>query len=117
MQRWKTVDAAWRNPPGHSGGLQVADVVDRDTGDNFVIQQSFAPPGGGGEMHQHDDDMQLFYVMSGSLSFDTGTSRFTLEAGEAVLFEPGEPHATLNDSSADSVSLVVTVRRPSANSA
>ena len=112
MLRWRVSEAAWREPPGHSGGLQVSDVVDRSVGDNFVVQHSYAPPGGAGAMHVHDDDAQLFYVMQGSLSFDTGAERFTLDAGEAVLFMPGEQHATMNDSTADSRSLVVTVRVP-----
>jgi quercetin dioxygenase-like cupin family protein len=62
-------------------------------------------------MHVHEGDAQLFYVMSGRLTFDTGDDRFTLSAGEAVLFEPGEQHATANDGTTSSSSLVVTVER------
>ena len=38
-----------------------------------------------------------------------GKERFTLKAGQAVLFEPRDPHATLNEGSGDSVSLVITI--------
>jgi quercetin dioxygenase-like cupin family protein len=48
-------------------------------------------------------------VIQGELTFDTGKERFTLQAGQAVLFEPKDPHATLNEGSDDSVSLVITV--------
>lgn len=117
MLRWKSSEASWRNPPGHSGGLRVSDVVDRATGGNFIIQQSVAPPGGKGDMHVHDDEAQLFFVMAGSLGFETGADRFVLNAGEAVLFEPGEPHATENAGPAESTSIVVTVRRAAASGA
>lgn len=99
-------------PPGHFGHLEVADVVARATGGNFGAQLSFCPPGGGGETHSHSDDAQLFLVVQGELTFDTGAERFTLRQQEGVLFEPGEPHATLNETSTPSLSVVVTVARP-----
>jgi quercetin dioxygenase-like cupin family protein len=56
----------------------------------------------------------LFLVIKGVLTFDTGPDRFTLHEGEAVLFQPLEPHATVNDGSGDSVSVVITVTSPGA---
>lgn len=103
--------AARIEPAGHFGHLEVTDVVPKDVGGDFVVQLSYCPPGGGGEKHHHDDDAQLFLVAKGELTFDTGTERFTLREQEAVLFEPGEPHATLNESDTESVSVVMTVRR------
>lgn len=99
-------------PSGHFGHLAVADVVPKDLGENFVVQLSYCPPGGGGEKHHHDVEAQLFLIARGELTFDTGAERFTLHEHEAVLFEPGEPHATLNESDRDSVAVVVTVTRP-----
>lgn len=113
MRLFRSDDATKVEPSGHFGGLTVADVVPRDVGENFAVQLSYCPPGGGGEMHSHADEAQLFLVMEGELSFDTGAERFTLGAEQGVLFEPGEQHATRNDSSADSLSVVVTVRRQS----
>ncbi len=104
-------DAPRIEPAGHFGHLEVTDVVPREQGQNFVAQLSYCPPGGGGEKHHHDEDAQLFCVVKGELTFDTGEERFTLREQEAVLFQPGEPHATLNESDQESVSLVVTVRR------
>ena len=75
------------------------------------VQVSYAPPGGGGELHHHDNWEQVFYIMQGELTFDTGEERFTLRAGESVTFAPRESHATLNEGGADSVSMVITIER------
>lgn len=110
MQIWKNSAAEGLVPPNHFGNLRTLDVVPFK-GRNFAVQMSKAPKGGGGEMHSHDDWAQVFFVMKGSLTFDTGTERFTLQAGEAVLFEPNDPHYTLNEGDDDSVSLVITVQQ------
>jgi quercetin dioxygenase-like cupin family protein len=110
MQIWKGEGERF-TPPAHFGGLKVGNIVPL-VGHNFSVQVSVAPPGGGGEKHHHDDWSQVFYVLDGELTFDTGKERFTLQAGEAVLFEPGDPHATINEGKRDSVSLVMTIVQP-----
>lgn len=112
MHRFQASSAPRTEPAGHFGHLAVSDVVPKSVGDNFVVQISYCPPGGGGEKHHHTEESQLFLVVSGELTFDTGEERFTLHEQEAVLFEPFEPHATLNESDSDSVAVVVTVTRP-----
>jgi quercetin dioxygenase-like cupin family protein len=104
-------NAARFEPPGHFGGLEVSDVVARRVGESFSVQLSYCPPGGGGRVHAHETDAQLFLLVEGSLTFETNGRRFTLGPGEGVLFEPGEPHATINESEASSVSVVVTAAR------
>lgn len=113
MQIWKNGDAPGVTPPNHFGGLTVLDVVPF-AGRNFAVQVSKAPPGGGGELHHHDTWSQLFYLMEGELTFETGRETFTLSGGQAVLFEPGDPHYTINNGSELSTYLVITVEQPSA---
>ena len=110
MKIWKNADAAGITPPNHFGGLTVLDIVPF-AGSNFSVQLSKAPKGGGGEMHHHDDWSQTFFMIRGALTFDTGTERFTLAAGQAVLFEPGDPHYTINESDEESAYLVITVKQ------
>jgi len=110
MRIWRQDDAETFIPEGHFGGLRVANVVPFEGG-SYSVQISTAPPGGGGEMHHHETWEQVFYVMKGELTFDTGEERFTLRAGESVVFEPREPHATLNEGEGESVSMVITVER------
>lgn len=108
MKIWKDGDATGVTPPNHFGGLNVLDIVPF-SGRNFSIQLSKAPKGGGGELHHHDHWSQLFYVIEGELTFDTGKENFTLTKGQAVLFDPGDPHYTINKGDALSQCLVITV--------
>ena len=101
-------------PPAHFGGLKVSNLVPFDDGE-YSVQLSKAPPGAGGEMHHHETWSQLFFVLDGELSFDTGCEKFTLYRGESVLFEPKDPHATLNEGKQDSVSLVFTIKHDHAS--
>lgn len=109
MHIYKSADAPRVEPSGHFGHLAVSDVVPKSVGESFVVQLSYCPPGGGGEKHHHDVEAQLFLVVKGELTFDTGAERFTLHEEEGVLFQPGEPHATLNEGDSDSLTVVVTV--------
>ena len=110
MNIWKNGDATGVTPPAHFGGLNVLDIVPF-AGSNFSVQVSKAPNGAGGELHHHDDWSQVFYVVKGEMTFDTGTERFTLTKGQAVLFEPGDPHYTINEGSEESSCLVITVKQ------
>lgn len=107
MKIWKDGDRTGITPPNHFGGLNVLDIVPF-AGRSFSVQVSKAPPGAGGEMHHHDNWSQVFYVADGELTFDTGEQRFTLTRGQAVLFERGDPHFTLNEGETESTSLVIT---------
>ncbi|HVM13467.1 MAG TPA: cupin domain-containing protein [Egibacteraceae bacterium] len=114
MRIWHASDAKRFEPEGHYGGLEVADVVTKEMTGNFVIQASYCPPGGGGDKHWHDEDGQVFFIVQGQLSFDTGEEQFTLSPMEAVYFEPSEPHATRNETDDDCFAIVVTVATPPA---
>ena len=108
MRIWDNTNVTTFTPPAHFGGLQVANFISLEQS-SFSVQISTAPPGAGGEMHHHEDWSQVFFVLKGQLTFDTGRDRFTLKAGQGVLFEPKDPHYTINEGSEDSVSLVITV--------
>ncbi|MGO1973094.1 MAG: cupin domain-containing protein [Propionibacteriaceae bacterium] len=108
MHIYKATEAPRFEPAGHYGHLEVSDIVGTEQA-GFKTQLSYCPPGGGGDMHHHDAEDQLFVVIKGELTFDTGQERFTLSEQQAVLFHAGDPHFTVNESDADSVSLVVTV--------
>lgn len=97
-------------PDGHYGGLTVSNVSTKAETGSFSIQVSTCPPGGGGEMHSHPADTQVFFVIDGELSFDVADREFTLGAGDAVVFQRNERHATRNPSTSTvSRSLVITV--------
>jgi len=111
MKVWRLARAPMTEPTGHYGGLTIATIDQVNTLNEFPwrVQVSACPPGGGGLMHSHDKETQLFYVLSGQLSFETPDDEFTLRANEAVVFFPNEPHATSNSSTEPSLTLVMTV--------
>ena len=110
MRIWREESVEGFTPPNHFGNLKVFDVVPfKDN--NYCVQVSKAPPGAGGELHHHESWAQVFYILSGQLTFDTGNERFTLHQGQSVLFEPLDPHYTLNEGDEMSVSLVLTVKQ------
>ena len=108
MKIWKDGDATGITPPNHFGGLNVLDIVPF-AGRTFSVQVSKAPKGGGGELHHHDNWSQVFYIVEGALTFETGKENFTLTKGQAVLFDPGDPHYTINNGEELCTSVVVTV--------
>lgn len=110
MHVFTVEDAQGVEPAGHFGGLTVMDIVGEAVTGGYRAALSVCPPGGGGERHSHADESQLFVVLDGEYVFDTGDREFTLGPLDAVLFAPGEPHATRNDTSEDVRVLVVTAK-------
>ena len=108
MEIWRNENPVRFTPPDHFGGLTSTDIFPFE-GRNFAVQASNIPPGGGGELHHHDHWAQAFYIVAGQLTFDTGNERFELVAGQSVLFDPKDPHYTLNEGDSDTVALVVTI--------
>lgn len=102
-------ESAYIMPPGHFGGLRTIDVVGKSLGGRYAIQMAKVPPGGGGENHNHDVEHQTFLVLEGEYRFTKDDETFVLTKGQAILFEPGEFHATINESDSEVVALVVTV--------
>lgn len=109
MEIWKNENPETYTPPGHIGGLLVSDIFPFVDGRKFAVQISNIPPGGSGLLHDHDSWSQVFYIVKGQLRFDNGSEKFTLVAGQSVLFEPGDPHETLNEGSEDTIALVMTI--------
>lgn len=109
MQIWRNGAAEGYTPPAHFGGLKVNDIVAFE-GRDFAVQIATIPPGGGGELHHHETWSQLFYIVDGQMTFDTGAERFELVSGQSVLFEPLDPHETLNEGTSDTRALVFTVK-------
>lgn len=110
MKVWLNDNPTMTEPEGHFGGLASTDIIPFK-GRNFAFQKANVPPGGGGLSHSHDEWAQVFYIAEGQMTFDTGEERFVLTAGQSVLFEPHEPHGTINEGASDATVLVITVEQ------
>jgi uncharacterized cupin superfamily protein len=57
--------------------------------------------------HSHSAQWEYYQVISGRGVVRHGDGTSIIEAGDAFLFEPGQPHQLLNDSSEDLILYVV----------
>jgi len=66
--------------------------------DNFHVIQESMPPGATEVRHYHRKSRQLFYVLRGELTMQTGSSPVRIPAGHAVVVEPAAEHQARNES-------------------
>jgi uncharacterized cupin superfamily protein len=57
--------------------------------------------------HSHSAQWEFYHVISGTGQVRHKDGTTPIEAGDAFIFEPGEPHQLINDSAADLVVYVV----------
>lgn len=63
--------------------------------------------------HYHDDQEEVFYVLSGTLSVETPDGEYVVGADEAFVAEPDSPHRAYNAEDADETARVLAVGAPS----
>lgn len=107
MQTWHETEVY--EPDGHFGGLTVADVMMSAAPGKYAVQVGHIPPGGGGHNHAHDEHVQLFFVIEGRMRYWTGDDTVEIGPMEAIRFDPGVDHATLNEGDTDATVLTVTI--------
>lgn len=62
--------------------------------------------------HVHEEQEEVFYVLSGTLSVDTPEGSYAVEAGTAFVVEPGSPQRAYNDADADETVRTLVVGAP-----
>jgi transcriptional regulator with XRE-family HTH domain len=69
----------------------------------FHVTESHIPPGGsaGEELYTLPADVELVYVLSGSLELRVGDEVHELEEGDTLSYSPREPHTWRNPSATD----------------
>ena len=63
-------------------------------------------------LHYHDQQEEVFYVLSGTLRVETPDRVYTVESGEFFVAEPGSPHRAHNPDDADAEVRVVGMGAP-----
>jgi mannose-6-phosphate isomerase-like protein (cupin superfamily) len=54
-------------------------------------------PGGGTELHRHENEEELYYIIEGSGLWQIGDQQFTGEAGTAFYVPPNTEHLMMNN--------------------
>ena len=69
----------------------------------FHVTESHIPPGGGAgdEQHTIPADVELVYVLRGSLELRVGDEVHELEQGDTLTYSPRDPHTWRNPSETD----------------
>ena len=55
-------------------------------------------PGAGIGSHEHENDSELFYILSGTAEYEDNGNIVTLHAGDVAICPPHETHAITNNS-------------------
>lgn len=108
---------SWSSPKGKfvGAGKEISEALGRDPASTdlrerhpFDVEILRVPAGKSPyPYHSHSAQWEYYQVISGQgvVRHADGTS--TIETGDAFLFEPGQPHQLINDSSEDLILYVV----------
>lgn len=67
--------------------------------------------------HYHDEQIEAFYVLAGTLRVETPDEEFVVEADQALFVDPGSPQRAFNPESADNPVRVLAIGAPSVDDA
>lgn len=78
------------------------------------VMESRIPPGvgAGDEPYTFPADVEVAYVLAGTLELRVGEDVYVLESGRALTYSPRAPHTWRNPSEEDAVVLWITVPNP-----
>ncbi len=62
--------------------------------------------------HYHDEQVEVFYVLEGTLHVETPEETFTVGSDEAFVVEPGNPHRAHNPGDATETIRVLAIGAP-----
>lgn len=67
--------------------------------------------------HYHDEQVEAFYVLDGTLHVETPDEEFVVEPDQALFVDPGSPQRAFNPESADGPVRVLAIGAPSVDDA
>jgi mannose-6-phosphate isomerase-like protein (cupin superfamily) len=66
------------------------------------------PPGTSEQLHYHERAQQVFYILSGTASFEVEGEEKTVQAGQSIHVQPKTKHRILNNGDVDLHFLVIS---------
>jgi mannose-6-phosphate isomerase-like protein (cupin superfamily) len=76
--------------------------------DSLSVIQERMPAGTAEQMHYHERAQQVFYILSGTATFEVEEETITVEAGQSIHIVPNTRHRILNDRDVDLHFLVIS---------
>ena len=83
--------------------------------ENIGLRAYHAAPGESlsEEMHYHEEQEEIFYVIEGTLHIETLEKEYRLDPGQALVVEPGSPQRAFNPNDAAGPVHVLAIGAPS----
>ena len=110
-------ETSWSSPKGTfaGAGKEVSEALGRQPGSTDLMQRHpfdveicRIPPGKAPcPYHSHSAQWEFYHVVSGKGTVRHQDGTTPIEAGDAFIFEPGQPHQLRNDGTEDLVVYVV----------
>jgi len=116
MEYVRTIDFAAIHKSG-ADERWTQNLLDHTSGAENCTINCIKTPGGGGSpagTHIHAVD-QIFYILSGTMSFEIAGKLYDCPAGVLIIFPAGVPHRNWNDSGEPTVHLVFNTPLPDPN--
>jgi quercetin dioxygenase-like cupin family protein len=76
--------------------------------DSLSVIQERMPPGTSEQLHFHQHAQQVFYILSGTATFEVEGEVQTVVAGQSIHIQPKAKHRILNNGDADLHFLVIS---------
>jgi mannose-6-phosphate isomerase-like protein (cupin superfamily) len=116
------IDAAdldqWDDRPTDVRSLSVAAGYDyQDSKLGLRVYELSPGEQSGLSYHYHDEQVEAFYVLNGTLHVETPDEEYVVEADQALFVDPGSPQRAFNPESADGPVRVLAIGAPSVDDA
>jgi uncharacterized cupin superfamily protein len=110
-------EVSWMSPKGKfaGAGKEISEALGRQPQSTdlkerhpFDVEILRVPPGKAAyPFHSHSAQWEFYHVISGTGVVRDEKGKTPIEAGDAFIFGPGEPHQVLNESAEDLIVYVV----------
>ncbi|QZX99217.1 cupin domain-containing protein [Halobaculum rubrum] len=108
----------WDDRPTDVRSLSVAAGYDYQDSKLGLRVYELAPGEQSGlSYHYHDEQVEAFYVLEGTLHVETPEREYVVEPDQVFFVDPGSPQRAFNPETADSSTRVLAIGAPSVDDA
>lgn len=102
------------NMRGGKGQVEILHLVDRNllANEARLFAKLTLKPGTSIGVHKHENEFEIFFVLSGEGIFYDNDQPVQIKAGDVCLTRSGETHSVENNSNEDLVLLAVIILHP-----
>ncbi len=108
----------WDDRPADVRSLSVAAGFDHHDSKLGLRVYELSPGEQSGlRYHYHDEQVEVFYVLEGTLHVETPEDEYVVETDQALFVESGSPQRAFNPEDADTITRVLAIGAPSVDDA